>query len=77
MRRASISAEMALSERRASITSIDQERKPSDAGSTEDANNNEAIIDLTPVTALALVQPFFPNEWGKITGKDVTVKTIT
>ena len=33
--------------------------------------------NLTPEAALALVQPFFPDEWGKLEPKDVQLKIIT
>lgn len=32
--------------------------------------------DLTPGTALALVQSFLPNEWKNIDPKDVSLKVI-
>lgn len=68
MRRASIHAEI-VAIRKASLSSNFE----SDANKNEDANNNN---DLTPEMALALVQPFFPKEWSKLTPKDVTIKVI-
>lgn len=70
MRRASINAELAA--RKSSISSID--KKDNLAGTNIDEN---ALPDLTPESALALVQPFFPNEWSKVAAKDVTLRKIT
>lgn len=70
MRRASINAELAA--RRFSISSADQKENP--AGTNSDEN---ALPDLTPESTLALVQPFFPNEWSKVAAKDVTLRKIT
>ena len=46
--------------------------KSSSLSETEQRNN-----DLTPEVALTLVQPFFPNEWGKLDPKDVQLEIIT
>ena len=78
MRRASIHAEI-VATRKASLSSSfesdanREDAKRGDANKNEDANNNN---DLMPEMALALVQPFFPKEWSKLTPKDVTIKVI-
>lgn len=43
----------------------------------QDDANSTSLPDLTPASALAIIQPFFPNEWGTLTAKDVTLKPIT
>lgn len=70
MRRASINAEIVA--RRASIVSIDKS-----FDQKTEAEKNNRLSDLTPESALALVKPFFPTEWGTLTVKDVTLRTIT
>lgn len=45
--------------------------------SEQDDANSKSLPDLTPASALAIIQPFFPNEWGTLTAKDVTLKPIT
>lgn len=70
MRRASINAELAA--RKSSISCTDQKDSPADTN-----NNENALPDLTPESTLALVQPFFPNEWSKVAAEDVTLRKIT
>lgn len=70
MRRASIHAEIAAIERKGSITSIDR-------NGNFDQEKSEKLDDLTPETALDLVKPFFPEEWAKLSAKDISLRKIT
>lgn len=45
-------------------------------GGKKGANQLTMDQELTPESALALVQPFFSNEWSKIGPKDVTLRII-
>lgn len=62
MRRASMEAE-----RRASVNPLDHKEDEA----------NTTIEELTPESALALVQPFFPDQRAKVSARDVTLKKLT
>lgn len=73
MRRSSINAELATSKKSASSI----EKSSGSEGKTSETNNNGyTISELTPESALALVQPFFPKVWSKVNPKDVTLKIL-
>lgn len=72
MRRASINAELAAAERRASASSLD-----TSSGKKKMDVNSQAPKELTSESALALVQPFFPKEWSMLAADDVALKILT
>lgn len=73
MRRSSINAELATSK----VSASSDEKSSGPKGNSSETNNNSNTIpELTPESASALVQPFFPKVWSKVDPKDVTLKIL-
>lgn len=73
MRRSSINAELTAS--KVSASSVEKSSGP-EGNPSETSNNGDTIPELTPESASALVQPFFPKVWSEVSPKDVTLKTL-